>query len=266
MKMNRLFITFLLFLVVLPIAYSVKPTQVFTGTVGLEIRIPQAEYAKQNEAVQLNIHVYNLSNGFPMKNDTTSCLFHMFNRTGHHILNEFMNFNEHENDFFLDIGGGNFTQLGFQSFIIGCNTSTIGGFVSGSIEVTETGEDDSNLDNTSGLVVFMFLFVITTALFIMPKITNNFGSKNPFLIYTLTKVFQLAGLFILMMDITLITQIADKANLGMTNELFMFLDILSYFIYPFAILFFFNMIIKSLRLRKGEIDKRRFGDDEDKKT
>lgn len=149
-------------LLVLSIVNAAKPTQVFTGDVGLVIRVPQAEYAKQNELTQLNIHVYNLSNGFPMKNDTTSCLLHIFNRTGHHILNEVMNFNEHESDFFLDIGRGNFSKLGFYSFIIGCNTSTIGGFVSGSIEVTRDGKQPPPHQSTIigiGIVAFLLLFL-----------------------------------------------------------------------------------------------------------
>lgn len=146
---NKRLIFFLLFLLVLPMAFSAKVTQTFVGGAdGLEIRVPQGEFLEQNIDVQLNLHVFNKSDGLLMDNTTTECLVHIFNKSGFHIFDEHLDFDEGEDhhgsrDFTLNISGSNFTQLGFHSFIIQCNTSRFGGFVSGSFRVTETGEDDS---------------------------------------------------------------------------------------------------------------------------
>ena len=258
--MNKILILILIILLALPIAYSAKPTQVFTGDVGLEIRVPQAEFLKQNEEGQLNLHVYNLSNGFPMTNDTTSCLLHIFNRTGHHVFNEIFDYNEDDGDFFLDIGGGNFSQIGFYSFIIGCNTSTIGGFVSGSFRVTTDGEDDSNLDSTSGLAVEMFVLFLVLGVFSLAFIKL---SKLPVLNELLHGLAIVLGLALLLLNIGVIVTIADNASLGVNREIFRLMWIIGWGLYCALVFVVIKFLFNCLGLWSIEKKKKRMGDDDE---
>ena len=161
---NRYFLSlmFSLFLF-LPLSIAQPPfePQVAGGTNILEIRIPQAEFIKQNEDVQLNIHVFNKSTGLQMNNDSIACDVHIFGRTGFHISRLMLEW-DGEEDFEVIIGGGNFSTLGRHSFIINCNSSTIGGFVSSAFDVTESG---SNKDIEQVLLIIALL--LATILFVL---------------------------------------------------------------------------------------------------
>lgn len=189
-KANLIFL--FLFLLVLPMAFSAKVTQTFTGgTDGLEIRVPQAEFTEQNVGVQVNLHVFNKSDGLLMDNITTDCILHLFNKTGHHIIENQLEFDDDDYDFFMNINGENFSQLGFHSFIIQCNTSRFGGFVSGSIIVTETGEEEGTVAESIKLTAALLGILILAGIFII--LAFNLGEEHHLL-----KLF-----FILMTMITL---------------------------------------------------------------
>ncbi|GAF78344.1 unnamed protein product [marine sediment metagenome] len=128
------------------LAYSViaapPVTQTFTGDVGLTIENPLATTLMQNRDVISHIHVYNSSNGFAMDDTTTSCFLHITNQTGHRIFNETYPYDATEMEWHLNISGENFNVLGDYGFIIQCNTSTIGGFIRGKVEVTYSGIEE----------------------------------------------------------------------------------------------------------------------------
>jgi len=161
--MNKKIIYFLFcILLVASIANAAKVTQTFSGgDIGLELRIPPAEFVKQNEDIQSNMHVFNKSSGFLMTNETTSCLFHIYNKSGNHIASENMEYEDEDDDFFLDVDKGNFSDLGFLSFIIQCNTSNEGGFVSGSVEVTHDGKERKDV------LPIVFVLILVSMLFII---------------------------------------------------------------------------------------------------
>ena len=151
------------FLLILPLSLAQPPfePQVAGGIDILEIRIPQAEFIKQNEDVQLNIHVFNKSTGLQMNNDTIACDVHIFGRTGFHISRLILEW-DGEEDFEVTIGGSNFSELGRHSFIINCNSSTIGGFVSSAFDVTETGfnTNPEQILLIVGILLAIVLFIL----------------------------------------------------------------------------------------------------------
>lgn len=127
----------------------------------LEIDFPKIEFFKLGDPLQLNFHVFNNS-GILVLNDTTSCVFHLFNFTGGHLIEELMSFSVGDNDFFFDINVGNLSVVGAYSFLIRCNTTTVqGGFVSGSFQVTIDGLGD---DSFSGWLPVILVFAFASAL------------------------------------------------------------------------------------------------------
>jgi len=205
----------ILLILIVPFVYSAKPTQVFTGDVGIEIKIPLAEFITQNQDAQLNLHIFNLSNGLLMTNETTDCLFHLYNKSGHHILNEEMEFDDNYNDFQLNIGGGNFSQLGFHSFIIQCNESSIGGFVSGSVEVTKTGDSSE----TNYIVIGLILAVITFIFAFLATKVKHWALQIGLSLFTMVMI--IFDFFIS----ARIVEIVDSAQTGMIYYLDTFFKI-----------------------------------------
>lgn len=124
-------------------------------------------------------------------------------------------------------------------------------------EITESGENEDVLDTTSGLVVFLFIMGITYMIFMLPSLIRF--TKSKVVNDLLRHLFYLLGSFFLMMDITIVTHIAEITNLGISNELFMFLDILSYFIYPFAIFLLVSFLLNLINAWKLKKDKDRVG-------
>lgn len=156
------------FLLLVSLVSAAKTVQTSVSTVaGLDIRIPQGEFLERNTDVTSNIHVFNKSSGIVMTNETTSCLLHIYNKSGDHIAEEDYSFSKNNIDFTLDIDGNNFSQLGIIAFLIKCNTSNEGGFVSGSFEVTETGEEEETEAEAIKLIAALIGILILAAVLIV---------------------------------------------------------------------------------------------------
>ena len=110
---KKLFIFLLVFLLVLPFVCSAPPvttTQQFT--VGYVIEAPIKDYYKLLQDYKFNIHVYNISNGMPVLNQSTSCNFHLYNTSGNHIVKMSTTKIEDDADFEFLVKGGNFSKVG----------------------------------------------------------------------------------------------------------------------------------------------------------
>ena len=102
---------------------AAPPLQLIEGSEkGLIIEYPKYETKKQNQDFKLHLHVFNETDGSLMKNDTTDCNIHIYNESGHHVLEEDLGFDSNLIDFELFIDGGNFSVLGEYAYIIQCNT------------------------------------------------------------------------------------------------------------------------------------------------
>lgn len=115
------------------IVYAAPPVfQVGQFTTGYSLEYLKFGYVLFNTTTKFQIHIFNISNGYPIGNQSTVCYLHLYNRTGSHILTMSQSLIEHDFDFEFIVGGGNFSKLDSYSLITQCNDSTqrLGGFVS----------------------------------------------------------------------------------------------------------------------------------------
>jgi len=253
--MNKtLLISSIFFLLLISAVFSVKPTtQLFTGSVGLELKYPQREFLKLNNEFKLHTHVYNLSNGLWMSNETVKCFTHLYNTTGYHILEEDMIYDENGLEFDLVINAGNFSKLGMYTYILSCNSSEVGGFVSGNFEVTNTGKAVVYTDNSMGLAILIFISLLTIPFFV-------FGlNKEPVLKpevadFLVKKSTLFLGLIFLLFDTSIILTLASNAHLGISRELFRIMWLIQLTIYPtliYVVVSAFLIGMKMFKLRKS---------------
>lgn len=133
--------------------------------VGLDIDFPKIDVVKINEAFEFNFHVFNRSTGLILDNTTTSCAFHLFNKSGEHIIAEQnISFDDVSKDFNINILSGNFSSTGSYYYLVDCSTSSFGGFVSSSFEVTSTGEEftiQKAIIYSVFFAILIFIFILT---------------------------------------------------------------------------------------------------------
>lgn len=163
--MKKAIIYFFLVFILVSTTLAVKDTQVIMGEdEGLIIELPPHEVLKQSREYKLHVHVFNKTNGYPIKNDTAFCLVHLYNLSGSHILEDNMSWDSNNVDFQLTIDGGNFSDSGFVSYIIQCNTSSVGGAVAGQFQVTPTGEEKQDYLGLYIMLIAVGLFFMLVAI------------------------------------------------------------------------------------------------------
>lgn len=119
---------------------------------------------KINSDIQINAHVYNISNGIRIDNATTNCVAHLFNQTGFHVINNInITFDIDGQDWEYIILGGNFTTPGIYAYLVSCQdpTNELGGFVAVEILIENTGE----VLETPQAILYIFLSVFVMLLF-----------------------------------------------------------------------------------------------------
>ncbi len=157
----KLFVIIFMILLVLPLTIAAPPFQTGEAEAGLTITQPKQDVIKANTDVTVNIHVFNTTTGKLVTNDSTSCLIHLYNELGDHIAYDTMAFSPNNIDFSLDIDKGNFSAGKNVGFVIQCNTTNTGGFVSGGVLVTKTG-----LELTEAQAI-IYLFTILVLIFLL---------------------------------------------------------------------------------------------------
>lgn len=94
---------------------------------GYIIEFPQQGTLPFGENYTFGFHVYNISNGVPIDNTTTSCYFHLYNNNGEHLIESEIPFMK-ENEWEILVLSGNFSEEAEYSYIVQCNSSILGGF------------------------------------------------------------------------------------------------------------------------------------------
>ena len=163
MKKKILFL-FLFLLILFPLVNAQPPPQVNVNTdIGYDIDFPKLESLKINEAHRFNFHVFNRSDGLRLDNLNVDCIFHLFNSTGDHIINNMdMPFDEEGMDWEIDIIAGNFSQIGSQSVLINCNSTGFGGFADFSFEITQSGFGINEGNSTILFTIILFMMILGT--------------------------------------------------------------------------------------------------------
>lgn len=156
-------------LILIGIAAAAPPFTSGTGAVlGCEIRFPAIESIKQDTGFDFNFHLFNLTDGTPVNQSLFKCNFHLYNTTGDHIAGLFV-FpdppSEHGvgNEYALRFNGNNFSAPGQYSYILQCNWTNNGCYISAPIEVTPTGHI---FDSPTAIILGVF-FLVMVGIFIL---------------------------------------------------------------------------------------------------
>lgn len=149
---------FLVLILSMGVVAAVPPFQTSSGTdVGLVLRTPVLEHLQINETINSHMHIFNLTNDLPITpSAAVDCNIHLYNSVGTHLLQKKYGIDSNGLEYVLEITGGNFSATGMYSFIIWCNSTTEGGFVSGGFDVTENG---SAAPSEILQVVFFLIFL-----------------------------------------------------------------------------------------------------------
>jgi len=198
-KKSILVIFICLFLISLVSAQPPGDIFLSVGDKNLEIEFPAIRYLQINTEHTFNFHVFNKSNGIPVTSGI-GCYFHMFDASGKHIVDLF---NDTIGDFAFDyqfsIPGDSFSNIGSYSYVIQCNSSSQGGFVTVPFLVTKTG---TALETPEALIYsilacgVLLLFIISFYFMITVEYGNNINEKGAVIKLTKTKYVKL-GLILL---------------------------------------------------------------------
>lgn len=174
------YIYILMFLLVLGFVTAQPPFTPAPQEEGmLEIAFPKIVVFPKETMVELHVHVFNQS-GMLMLNDTTDCYIHIYNLLGNHIVDEQMEFDDNQIDFFYETNDSLITKNGEYTYIVWCNASffveqgipnTIGGFVSNSILFNENGAQSG--DTFTGIMI-----ALVAAIALLTSI-GYYNMKNP---------------------------------------------------------------------------------------
>ena len=196
-KGNLFLFGFILSLFFIFLVSAQSPFQQVSGELeGLDLRFPPVEAIKIGRNVTSHMHVYNHTNGLLLTNTTVDCFVHLYNSVGNHLVEQEMGFDDNSVDFELLILGGNFTISEMQSFIIWCNSTTAGGFVSGAFDVTPTG--------FTNLLGFYIIIISISLIFLI----LGFWIKDPWIVIFGTFGLFFVGLYILLNGIDGIRNLA----------------------------------------------------------
>jgi len=140
MRGMKAIVALLALILILPLASAQgQPfTQTETFDEGLTIEHGFLTHYVTNTTIAGNIHVFNTSNGVPIITGAT-CYYHLYNSTGQHIANIEESTVSESFDYEFEIDAANFT-IGDYLWIAQCNNSVAGGFLSGTYEVTNSGQ------------------------------------------------------------------------------------------------------------------------------
>ncbi len=131
---------------------------------GYFIEIPEQGVFKAGADFTFFFHVFNLSTGFPLTNDSINCEFNLHNSSSTLIHSDTnLKFDVTTTAFFSEVKGGNFSKVGDYTYVTHCNGAALGGVVSVEVIATQTGK---LLDEPQGLVIlglFLVLILLTWA-------------------------------------------------------------------------------------------------------
>ena len=150
MNKKLFIILFCLSVLLVSMVSGVKPlpiTQNNNGLNGLELRVGLFEPLKLHDNHTFNAHIFNGLDGLGLRNDTDiNCSFHLYNEQGDHIHTAWEDEYEHTWDIEFPVNGSYFNYVGEYAFILQCECTgcglqavDLGGFVSQTFTVTETG-------------------------------------------------------------------------------------------------------------------------------
>ncbi len=171
-------------------------TTVQSITTGYSIVDPPQSVLEQNHNFQYNFFLQNISNGLLLDNVTgvyRNCTFFLADLYGQVIY-------IHDVPYFADghwginLAGGNFSRIGEYAYGVRCQSSALGGSISGKWIVTKTGLSLQSTSQGLGSLSFLILMISLTGLF------GWIGFK-----LTESKSLWVLGIFMLFLSILFVT-------------------------------------------------------------
>jgi len=178
MKKINIFFIFILVLVSFCSFVSAKVVLESPSTDGLSITYPIIETYKIDDDIIFYFHVYN-STGFIVDNTSLICNFHLYDVFGNHLHVGNLSFDNEENEFYINVNSGNFTNTGIYSFLLNCANGEAG-YISKDFEITRSGIQPPILAFVVMLGFIIFMLIITSIILnenhIFLKIINVYYS------------------------------------------------------------------------------------------
>lgn len=169
--MNRKII-FFLFLILNLSFITPAPAQTNVNLdVGLSIDYPKFETLEVSQPFNLSVKTFNVSSGKYLNG--SNCTMELHNQTGGLVFSK-ANLTSTQNSYNVYISEGNFTQLDTYAFLLYCEHGDLGGFASGTFDVTYLGE---YLPTSSAVLYSTFFFILILSfiliLFSIAKLPNG---------------------------------------------------------------------------------------------
>lgn len=121
-----------------------NPNQLnINADVGLQVFYPNIETLPVGTGFDLHIHVSNISNGLTLPNTNVTCMLHLYNSSGNHLIETAFgkDSNGIDHEYFID--GKNFTQTGLYPWNIYCTQNSLGGEATGTLKISSSEQDYS---------------------------------------------------------------------------------------------------------------------------
>jgi hypothetical protein len=152
-------------LLVLTLVSGVKPDPQINPT-GLDIVYPKAQAYELGQDFNIYIMVNNFTTGLNIDNTTASCVLYVSNHSNNDIVVS-EDFTYYGNNIFkAEISNSSFEIGGFYPYVIYCNTTTAGGFISDEILISVDGAGELTTGN-GFLAVALILLPLFFSLILM---------------------------------------------------------------------------------------------------
>jgi hypothetical protein len=160
--MDKKIITLLFCMLFLSLASASPPRETFSGEGSYQITYNQRAVLKQNQSINLNFGVFNITSGEPIISGI-SCDFQLSNKTGGIIYKAGTSTLTDEINYGFSVDSQNFTQLGEMSYIIYCNKTGAGGIRTVPVLITKSGfilETSEAIIYVLFMGLLLFMFVV----------------------------------------------------------------------------------------------------------
>lgn len=169
MRWHNLLLILLVTFTIIPLASSAPPFQSSTSNSGWNLQSQLIEAHEQNVVHVFVAHIFNQSNGVPITSGA-SCYYHLYNPDGQHIAQITTSSPSDQFDYTFAPNSNNFTQLGEYAFFIQCNSSSQGGALAETFQITPTG---GMITTPTVLTYIFFLLICLTILVFSARLTMN---------------------------------------------------------------------------------------------
>ena len=253
-------IIYLFFILVLcSFAYGkVTVTTSTPYTIGYIIEGTTQEFIRSNTDFTFNFFVRNITDGVMIDDSKTNCSFYMANSTGQ-LLVYVPSVTYNILDYWsININGSNFTNEGYYPYGVKCNSSNLGGAIVGYFySYTDRIPTDYKGQDGSIIALTLFLLLVNGILFYL-SFKKRF--KDELVDFIVRRCLLIISIFLLMWNTTIIATMVSNSNLGVTKELFMYMEIFGYVGYIGIIILFFTSLLQFMKAWKTKKQRKSDGE------